>query len=65
VIPIGAEDIPPEVDILAFREIIRRRGYTVKWEHCPTPNCGHSAEAKVHLLEFGELDETLPTSETF
>lgn len=64
-IPVGAEDIPPDVDIFAFREILRRRGYTAKWEHCPAPKCDHQTEAKLHLLEFGEPDDTLPTSETF
>lgn len=65
VIPVGAEDISPDVNILAFREILRQRGYAVKWEQCPAKNCGHSIEAKIHLLEFGEPDDVLPTSETF
>jgi hypothetical protein len=65
VIPIRADDVAPDVDISAFREILRRRGYKVKWEHCPAPNCGHSIEAKLHLVQFGEPDDTLPAQETF
>jgi hypothetical protein len=64
VIPIGADDVAPDVDILTFRETLRR-GFTVKWETCPAPNCGHSIEAKLHLVQFGESDDTLPAEKTF
>jgi len=65
VIPIGADDIAPDVEIATFRETLRRRGFTVKWEHCPVPNCGHSIEAKLHLIQFGKPDDTLPAEKTF
>lgn len=65
VIPIGVEDLDPSLDISVFREILRQRGHTVRWEPCATPNCGHSAETKLHLLQFGKLDATLPAEETF
>jgi hypothetical protein len=65
VIPIGAEDVAHDVDISTFREILRRQGYKVKQEHCLAPNCGHSIEAKLHLVQFGKPDDTLPAEKTF
>ena len=65
VIAIAAEDVAPNVEIRAFREILRRRGYRVEPAHCPSKNCGHSIDAQLHLVEFGEIDDTLPAEDTF
>jgi hypothetical protein len=65
IIPIGAEDIAPNVDIATFREKLRREGYTVQSAVCTFRGCGHSIDAKLHLVNFGALDPTLSTRDTF
>jgi len=62
---IEADDIAPTTDIREFREKLRRDGYQPKWENCLRPGCGHSVEAKLHLVNFGEVDGVLPAEETF
>lgn len=65
VIPLGAEDIAPNVNIATFREKLRREGYKVELAVCAIPGCGHSIDAKLHLVNFGALDPTLSTQDTF
>jgi hypothetical protein len=65
VIPIGADDIAPDVHIVHFREKLRRDGYQVLPAYCVSPGCGCSIEAELHRVEFGEPDDILPTQVTF
>jgi hypothetical protein len=65
VIPIAADDIAPNVDISTFREKLRRDGYRVHPATCLYRGCGHTINAKLHLVNFGVRDDTLPTEETF
>lgn len=65
VIPIGADDIEPNVDIATFRERLRRLGYKPPEAVCLYRGCGHRGDARLHLIHFGLRDDILPTRETF
>jgi hypothetical protein len=63
--PEGADDIAPNINIVAFRETLRRRGYPKRMVTCANSKCGHMFDARLDRVNYGERDETLPTEETF